>query len=367
MTSNFLGLTAFERFVIIFCKRLQNKIDCRKCSLVITIREIARKAKVSPSTVSRALHNPALVKTETRNKILKISQKNNYICNVQAQGLITKKSKIFGVIIPTIASSLFALSVKGIQDCAEEKGYQILFGNTDYELEKEKKLINLLMERRVDGMILHGLTIDKETLRRLKKNHFPFVVTWEIGKDSDIDMVSYDDFEGTYNALNFLYRLGHQRIAMIMGPFAAVGRAVIRWRAYRKFFRDHGIQYDPAIVLQRIHSISNGQEAMSQLLKRKPTAVLCGSDMLAVGAIRAIHEGGLKVPDDISIIGFYDSELAIFSNPPLTTIKIRAYELGRLASQVLISRIQGEIKQCQRHILKSEFVIRGSVGPAKGM
>ena len=333
---------------------------------MVTIQEIARKAKVSPSTVSRALHNPSLVKMETRKRILKISQKNNYICNVLARGLITQKSKTLGLLIPTIMHSIFASSVKGIQDCAEEKGYQIIFGNTDYKMEREQKLINLLMERRVDGIILHGLTIDKDTLCKFQKNKFPLLVTWDIGMDGDVDMVSYDDFKSAYKAIEFLIHLGHRRISMIVGPFAASGRAVWRWKAYKKCLQAHGIPYDAKLVVQRTHTLSNGQEVMAELLQRECTAVLCGSDALAIGVMKAIQEAGLKVPHDISVMGYTDSEYSILTNPPLTTIRLPSYELGKLATEILISRIQGKLKEYQKHILNTELVIRGSTGPAKG-
>jgi DNA-binding LacI/PurR family transcriptional regulator len=333
---------------------------------MLTIREIAHLAKVSPSTVSRALYKPSLVKKETRDRILQITKKKNYVLNEMARGLATRKSNIIGLLIPTITHSIFALSTQGIQDYAEEKGYQIIYGNTNYELEKELRLINIFQQRRVDGLILTGLPKEKKPIMDFKQTGFPFVVTWEIVNDEAINMVAFNNFKSAYEATELLIKLGHRRIAMIPGVFSASERAFRRWKGYKKCLKDYGIEYDADLVIQKMYSFYDGKEAMTSLLKKQPSAVFCGTDVTAIGALRAIHDAGLKAPDDISVIGYDDSEYATFAYPPLTTVRIPAYEMGRLAAKVLMEIIQDKTERPQRYVLDTDLIIRDSSGPAKG-
>lgn len=331
---------------------------------MITIDQIAAKAKVSPATVSRALQKPFLVKAETRNKIAKIANKYNYICNITAQEFAKRKSKILGLIVPTLDHSVFASSTKGIQRYADERGYQIILGNTDYNPDKERKIIEVFQGRRVDGIIINGSIIKKDILHNLKKDHFPFIITWEENNIHDLNIVAFDDFKSAYDATKYLINLGHKKIAMISGPLKFSGRAKMKWKGYKKSLSDHGIQYDSSLVLEKYHTLSAGMEAMKILLNKRPTAVLCGTDVLAIGALKAIQDSDLFVPDDISIMGYNDSEYARFTTPPLTSVSVPAYQMGMICSEVLINIIEGKIYEPQKKILNTKLVKRGSCGPA---
>ena len=331
------------------------------------MREIANLGNVSISTVSRALYNPSLVKKETRDRILQIAKDNNYVLNEMARGLVTHKSNSIGLLIPTITHSIFAMSTRGIQDYAESRGYQIIYGNTNYESEKEFDLVQNFQKRRIEGIVLTGLPKMEKTIAVLREAAIPFVVTWETVEDSNINMVSFDNFTSSYEATELLINLGHQRIAMIPGVFSVSERAFRRWKGYKKCLEDHGIQYDANLVIEKMYSFYNGKEAMTSLLKQQPTAVFCGTDVTAVGALHAIHNAGLRVPDDISVIGYDDSEYAAFTYPPLTTVRIPSYEMGELAAKVLLELITGNSDRVQRYVLDTELVMRQSVGPAKGV
>lgn len=344
------------------CNRLQNATVCID-NFMITIQQIAAKAKVSSSTVSRALQNPSLVKAETRIKILKLANKFNYICNVTAQEFARRKSKILGLVVPTLDHSVFGLSTNGIQKCAEEKGYQIILGNTNYNPEKQRKIINVFQGRRVDGIILNGSVIEKEIFQKLREEKLPFVITWEENNITGFNIVAFNDFKSSYDATEYLIKLGHRKIAMISGPRRLSGRAMMKWKGYRECLTDHRIQYESSLVIEKFHTLSSGLEATRILLKRKPTAILCGTDVLAIGAMKGIQDIGLIVPDDISIMGYNDSEYARFTTPSLTSVSVPAYEMGKMCSEVLINIIEGKIDEPQKIILETKLVIRDSCGP----
>ena len=186
-----------------------------------------------------------------------------------------------------------------------------------------------------------------------------------IVSDEAINMVAFNNFKSAYEATELLIKLGHRRIAMIPGVFSASERAFRRWKGYKKCLEDYGIEYDADLVIQKMYSFYDGKEAMTSLLKKQPTAVFCGTDVTAIGALRAIHDAGLKAPDDISVIGYDDSEYATFAYPPLTTVRVPAYEMGRLAAKVLMEIIQDKTERPQRYILDTDLIIRESSGPAK--
>jgi len=327
-----------------------------------TIRDVARKARVSVATVSRVLNSPSRVRTNTREKVLKAMEQCNYVYNALAGSLSARKTSMLGVIIPTITNPIFATVTKGIQDFAAQKGYSTLLGNTDYNEENELQLLHLFQEKRIDGVILNGPWRSAPLILHMKNANLPFVITWQKVKDKDVSFVAFDNFRSAYRIIDYLIGLGHRRIGMIAGKFAVSERALMRWQAYRKCLLDHNLVYDPKLVLEKGYSFSDGKEAMAHLLRLSspPTAIFCGNDILAIGAMVHAKEQGIKIPTDLSVVGFDDMEISAFYDPPITTVAVPAYEMGRMAAKILIETIRGESKTPQQYVLEANLIIRGS-------
>ncbi|MBP1714338.1 MAG: transcriptional regulator, LacI family [Deltaproteobacteria bacterium] len=332
-----------------------------------TIRDVARKAKVSVATVSRVLNSPSRVRLNTREKVLNAMEQCHYVYNALAGSLSARKTTMLGVVIPTITNPIFATVTKGIQDYAARSGYSILLGNTDYNEENEVQLINLFQEKRIDGVIFNGPWRSAPLILRMKSANLPFVITWQKVKDRDVSFVAFDNFRSAYRSVQYLIGLGHRRIGMIAGKFSVSERALVRWQAYRKCLGDNGLAYDSKCVLEKGYSFSEGREAMSHLLSlpSPPSAVFCGNDVLAIGAMVEAKERGLRIPENLSVVGFDDMEISAFYDPPLTTVAVPAYEMGRMAAKILIENIRGESQTPQQHVLEANLIIRGSAGKAK--
>lgn len=327
-----------------------------------TIRDVARKANVSVATVSRVLNSPSLVRQTTRKRILKAMKECRYVYNALAGGLSARKSTTLGVIIPTITNPVFATVTKGIQDYAREKGYSIILGNTDYDEKNELRLVRLFQEKRADGVILNGPWRDAAIVPLMKRTRLPFVITWQTHQDKDVNFVAFDNFQGAYRIVEYLIGLGHRRIGMIAGRFAVSERAVMRWKGYRKCLANHEIPFDPRLVVEKGYTFSAGKEAMAHLLllPAPPTAVFCGNDILAIGAIVGAKEKGFRVPGDVSVVGFDDMEISSYYDPPLTTMAVPAYEMGQMAAKILIENVRGEIKTPQQCLLETRLIVRKS-------
>jgi len=327
-----------------------------------TIHDVARKANVSVATVSRVLNSPSVVRDITRNRVLKAMKDTHYVYNALAGGLSARKTTILGVIIPTITNPVFATVTRGIQDYARQRGYSIILGNTDYSEENERDLIHLLQEKRADGVILNGPWRDTPLVSLMKKTRLPFVITWQTLQDKDVNFVAFDNLKSAYRIVEHLIGLGHRRIGMIAGKFSVSERARMRWEGYRNCLADHHIAFDPQLVLEKGYTFADGKEAMARVLQlpSPPTAVFCGNDILAIGAIVCAREKGMRVPRDLSVVGFDDVEISAYYDPPLTTMAVPAYEMGQLAAKILIENIRGESKPPQQYILETKLVIRGS-------
>jgi LacI family transcriptional regulator len=286
----------------------------------------------------------------------------HYVYNALAGGLSARKTSTLGVIIPTITNPVFAMVTKGIQDYARESGYAIILGNTDYNEENERELIHLLQEKRADGVILNGPWRNTPIVPLMKKTRLPFVITWQTLQDQDVNFVAFDNFQSAYRIVEYLIGLGHSRIGMIAGKFSVSERARMRWEGYRQCLTDHHLPFDPQLVLEKGYTFADGKEAMARMLQlpSSPTAVFCGNDILAIGAIVCAKEKGMQVPRDLSVVGFDDAEISAYYDPPLTTMAVPAYEMGQLAAKILIENIRGESKPPQQYILETKLIVRGS-------
>jgi len=334
-----------------------------------TIRDVARIAHVSTATVSRVINSPERVHLETRKRVYRAMEVCRYKYNALAGGFATKRSHTFGLIVPTITNPIFAESTRGVQDFANEKGYQVILGNSDYQYEKEAKLVNVLRERQVEGLLITTTDLKGNILKSLLDDRFPFVLLYSTVRMGPMSSIGVDNFLGGYRATEHLIHLNHRRIAMLAGGFNFSDRSFHRWHGYKRCLNDHDITYDPALVLQTEYSLSRGREGIKSLLSltNPPTAVFCSNDFLALGAGEGAKELGINLPEDLSIVGFDDMEISSFVTPSLTTIKQPAYDMGKLGAEVLLNLIGNKSGKPIHKILETRLIKRESttVVPAK--
>lgn len=332
----------------------------------LNMADIARLAGVSSATVSRAIHTPYKVRDETRSKVLHAIREHNYIYNAAAADLSRRRSKVIGLLIPTTRSPVFAETTLAIQEYCQSAGYAVILGNTGYDAAVEKRLLQQFEERRVAGIILTGFTLACESeVADLRTHGIPHVVIWENLPDRDINFVGFDNFKTAQKMTEYLMSLGHRRIGLIIGPYSKVGRVRKRREGFNDAMKKGGLAIDPALVIETEPTLENGEEAMSILLglPEPPSAVFAASDVLAIGALKAARQAGLAVPEQISIAGHDDIGFAAYTQPPLTTMRVRSYDIGRRAVEVLLDEIDSGKCRPRRQCLAAELVLRGSCGP----
>jgi DNA-binding LacI/PurR family transcriptional regulator len=329
----------------------------------VTMQEISKLAGVSSATVSRALHSPHLVRKATRERITRVMQTSGYVYNTTAADLSRRKSTTIGVIIPTTRSLVFSTSLLAIQEAAQENNYTIMAGSSKYDSMTESALISQFQERRLAGIILTGfLKGQQDLIRRLVRDGMPCVVIWDKLDDSLLSYVGFDNHKATYSITDYLIGLRHRRIGLIIGPCSKVDRVRRRLEGFLAAMQDHGIPHRPEWIIEKEPTMIDGREAMTRLMSapERPTAVLAASDTLAVGALAAARDLGLRVPEDVSVAGFDDIDIAAYCNPPLTTVRVPAYEIGRLAVKVVIDMARTGNLEAQRYCLDTSLIVRQS-------
>jgi len=327
------------------------------------MQQIAAMTGLSLATVSRTIHSPHLVKPGTLEKVRRVMEEERYVYNVTASDFSRKRSTVIGVMIPTTRGSIFANSTQAIQEKAQERGFSLIMGSTGYDSDAEIALLRSFQERRLAGVILTGFNIGQERIiRELVREGVPCVVVWELLRESEFSFVGFDNFQAAFSMTNYLIGLKHRRIGLILGPYTKIGRARKRLEGYRAALKQNRMPYDPEIVQEKMPTLKDGKEAMARLLSlpEPPSAVFAASDMLALGAMAAASEMGLRIPEDVSLAGFDDIEYAAYSRPPLTTVRVPAREMGEMAVSALVEMIEGKIEKPRQVELPTEIVIRES-------
>ena len=329
----------------------------------MNMSQLAKLAGVSVATVSRTFNQPEKVNSRLRNQILEIAQQNNYVYNATAADLKRRKSNTFGVLFPTTIGPLFADTLTAVHEEIQKRSMSLIFGNTKYDKAEEKRLIKQFQERRVAGIIFTGYGLGQERLiNNLMDQDISCVVTYDLLEDSNINYVGFDNFKSAYDATNFLISMHHSRIGLIIGPYKKMGRLLKRFKGYQQALKDNGIEFDPALVVSTEPEFLEGKQAMLQLLAlpKPPTAVFAVSDHLAVSALSCIKQAGLNVPENISLVGFDGVEFTAYCDPPLTTVRVPAYEMGRLAAKVLLDAIDQEVRIPVQYCLDADLIVRNS-------
>jgi DNA-binding LacI/PurR family transcriptional regulator len=328
--------------------------------MTISIKDIAKATNVSYSTVSRALSDSPRVKTETKERIQRIAAEMGYLPSAVARSLVTRRTNIVGVVVPTITDLFFAEVIHAIEETALKHRYGVILANSGGDPERELAAIRALRERRVDGIILVSRCSSKEDLWAEKGIDIPVVTVNKFHKEHIGYSVEADNFGSGREATQHLLDLGHRHIAHIAG-LSEEWDSIERQRGYEQALRTYDLSIDPTLIARSDGQPKGGMVAMQQLLAlpSRPTAVFCYNDATALGAMRAAHAAGLRIPQDLSVVGFDDIDLAPYFEPPLTTVAQPKREMGEKAVEMVLDLLAGD-KLVEDCVLPSRLVIRGS-------
>ena len=335
----------------------------------VTIKEIARMASVSHTTVSRALNNKSRIRNETKEKILSIARELNYQPNFIARSLVMKRTKTLGLVITTIANPFYTELALGIEATARELGYTIILSFTHSDLSIEKQSIEMLRSKGVDGIIFSSAHIDDPNIVELAEEGFPIILvnrkTYHPIIKEKVDYVGVDNILGGFLAVEHLARLGHKRIGVIGGSSeSSVGFE--RLEGGKRALEVYGLDKVDDYFLEGNFLKESGYQGGKRFLKmvEPPTAVFATNDYMALGVYQAMIEEGVRVPEDMALIGFNDIEFSAMKGIELTTIGQKKFEMGAFAVKTVVEKIEGKVPQTSTEeiFLQPELIIRRTCG-----
>jgi len=325
----------------------------------ITLKMVAERAGVSVNTASRAINNKLDINKETKKRILKVAQELGYVRNDTAVALRTKKTGTIGVVIADNRNPFYAEVLNGMEVAARGKNYHIILANTQRDYRKEEEAINLLLAKRVDGLLITPVQDRDDDIKNLIEANIPFVVVGRDFENIEVDAVYNDEVKGGFLATEYLIKKGHKKIALING-FLYKSPAKGRLEGYKKALNKYRIPLDNSLISVGDINIEDGYERTKQMLEKilDFTAIFAYNDMMAFGSMQAIKEKGLRIPEDIGLIGYDDILFSSLISPALTTIRLKKQELGVKSVKLLFSRINGNRKKTKKVMLGVELVVR---------
>jgi len=325
----------------------------------ITLKMVAERAEVSVNTASRAINNKPDINEETKKRVLQIAKELGYIRNAAAVALRTKKTGTIGVVIADNRNPFYAEVLNGMEEAAREKNYHIILANTQRDYRKEEEAINLLLAKRVDGLLITPVQDRDDDIKNLITANIPFVVVGRDFENIEVDAIYNDEVKGGFLATEYLIKKGHKRIALIDG-FLYKSPAKGRLEGYKKALNKYRISLDESLISVGDINIEDGHERTKQMLEKDLnfTAIFVYNDMMAFGAMQAIKEKGLRIPEDIGLVGYDDIPFSSLISPPLTTIRLKKQGLGAESVKLLLSRINGKHKNAIKRMLDVELIAR---------
>jgi LacI family transcriptional regulator len=336
----------------------------------LSIHEVAKRARVSIATVSRTINGIPTVAPQLSRRVWKVIEELGYYPNTQARALVSGRSRIFGLIVSEITNPFFPEIVQGFEDIAVQHNYEVLLTSTVHDATRMTLSVRRMIERRVDGVAIVTFGMEEALFDDLKSRNVPLVFI-DVGPPLPrISNIRIDYLHGIRQAVQHVAALRHERIAFISGPLS-LKSAVARQRAFSKSMEEIGLSVDPKYLIEGNHTMEGGIAATGRLLAlpRRPTAVLCSNDMTAIGAMRESYDQGIRIPADLSVIGFDDIRLAQFVTPPLTTVKMSQTEIARLAFNALLTEVQRKapVPTGSEYTLKTTLVLRDSTAMASSV
>ncbi len=310
----------------------------------VSLGDVARHAGVSTATVSRVLNNPEKVAAKSRMAVNASIELLGYIPDGAARALASRHSRIIGAIVPTLDNALFAAGIQSLQRRLRQHDYTLIVASHEYDLAEEFNEVKMLLRQGVDALLLVGSQHDPALLQLLAEKGVPYVNCWAWDPDSSQTFIGFDNRKAARTIAEYVLDLGHVDLAVIAGRTANNDRARDRVLGIRDAIEARKLQLAPERIIERSYSVKQGREAMRRLLQidRLPTAVLCGNDILAMGAVAECQSSGIRIPDEISIAGFDDLDMSSQIKPALTTIHVPSVEMGENAAEYLVAQIRQE-------------------------
>ena len=331
-----------------------------------TVHDVARRAGVSTSTVSHVVNGTRFVSDELRERVLAAMRELDYTPNAAARMLTLKRSRTIGLIVSDIRNPFFASVARGVEDVAQELGYTVVLCNSDESAEREAACLTALESRAVDGVLLASAGVADEHLSRLVRAGFPIVLVDRDLPELGAPAVVLDNEGAAYNAVRHLIAGGHRRIAMLSGR-ASISTTTERVAGYRRALHEAGLALDERLIVSGASTSEGGAAAATVVLEvdPPPSAIFSGNNLMSIGALQAIANCGLVVPDDIALVGFDDFPYPWSDafRPHLTTVAQPTYELGRRAAEILVEYLRGaRSNHAERVVLEGKLVVRESSG-----
>lgn len=332
------------------------------------IREIAKRAKVSTATVSRAINRVPTVDPQLAKRVWKVVDELGYYPNTQARALVSGKSRIFGLVVSEITNPFFPEIVHTFEELAVQSGYEILLVSTVHDSKHIRTSVRRMIEQRVDGVAVFTFGMEELLVDDLRLRKVPLVFV-DVGRDvPHVSNIRIDYQHGIRQAVQHLAALRHTHIAFVSGPLH-LPSALARKRAFEDSMAEIGLSADPELLVEQDHTMEGGMRALRLLieLSNRPTAVLCSNDMTAIGVMREAYDQGISVPQELSVVGFDNIRLAGFMIPPLTTVDMSQTELARIAFKALVSDITRETpaEHGVEYQLNTNLVLRRSTALAQ--
>jgi DNA-binding LacI/PurR family transcriptional regulator len=332
----------------------------------MNIQAVADKARVSTATVSRTINGSSKVAPKTAERVRRAIEALNYYPNTNARALGSGRSRIFGLIISDITNPFFPELVKCFEDQAVRNGYEVIVANTGYSPERTEICVQRMLERKVDGVAVMTSEMGAHLIDRLHSRQIPMVFLDTGDPATGISNILVDYSAGVDAAVEHIVALGHTKIAFISGPLD-LASARARREALLESLKRNGIPTNPALIEEGNHRIDGGRAAMERLLEKDvlPTAVLASNDLTAIGAIGALHRQGLRVPEDISVVGFDDIEISEFLHPALTTVRLSRAAIADRAFQALFRAGRRDVppQPALEYQILPELIVRDSTAP----
>src|ERR1700729_2696800 len=331
------------------------------------IRTVAQLANVSIATVSRTINRVSTVNPKMAKRVWEAIEKLDYFPNTQARALVSGRSRLLGLIVSEITNPFFPELIQGFEDIAVEHGYEILISSTNYDPRRMSLCIRRMLERRAEGVAVMTFGVEKPLLDQFAERNIPLVFV-DVGPERPgISLLRVDYHHGIRQGVQHLAALGHRHIAFVSGP-RRLHSAQSRIAAFSKSLAECAIVANPAWIVDGDHTMEGGIDAMDRLLKSKPlpTAVVCSNDMTAIGVLHKLYRAGLRVPDDLSVIGFDDIHISEVTIPPLTTVQMSRFELARAAVTALRTHVEQPQDSKREYSIQTDLIVRESTGAPRG-
>ncbi|MEH7239203.1 catabolite control protein A [Bacillus sp. JJ1562] len=328
----------------------------------VTIYDVAREANVSMATVSRVVNGNPNVKPTTRKKVQEAIDRLGYRPNAVARGLASKKTTTVGVIIPDISNIFYSELARGIEDIATMYKYNIILSNSDQNKDKELHLLNTMLGKQVDGIVFMSGNITEEHVEEFDKSPVPIVLAASVENTNSVPAVTIDVEQASYDAVTELTKRGHKKIAFISGLLTEPINAEKKLAGYKRAIEDAGLSYNEEYVIEGDYTYDSGIEGFEKIheIADKPTAVFVGTDEMALGVIHSAQDLGYSIPDDIEVIGFDNTRLALMVRPQLTSVVQPMYDIGAVAMRLLTKLMNKENVDEQIVVLPHRIEFRKS-------